>query len=92
MTLGPCKQRSVSSRLVVISTQFHSLYGTQYPHTANVRVLAVHVVREDDDLEDVRVNRFAGIKSLLLYTLRLGRGEGRTTPRRRRLARKRRRT
>ena len=92
MTLGPCTQRCVSSRLVVMSTEFHSLYGTQYPHAADVRVLAVHVVCEDDDLEDVRVYRFAGIKSLLLYTLRLGQGERRTTPHRRRLARKRRRT
>ena len=92
MTLGPCKQRSVSSRLVVMTTQFHALYGTQYPHAANVRVFAVHVVRKDDDLEDVCVYRFAEIKSLLLYTIRLGHGEGRTTPRRRRLARKRRRT
>ena len=28
----------------------------------NVRVLAVHVVREDDDLEDVRVYRFAEVE------------------------------
>ena len=40
-------------------TRFDSLYGTQYPHATDVRVFAVHVVREDDDLEDVRVYRFA---------------------------------
>lgn len=26
-----------------------------------MRVLAIHVIREDDDLENVRVNRFAGV-------------------------------
>ena len=37
----------------------HSLYGTQHPHATNMRILAIHVVREDDDLENVRVDRFA---------------------------------
>jgi hypothetical protein len=77
-----------------MGARFHSLYGTQYPHAANVRVFAVHVVREDDDLEDVRVYRFAENQNqnCYLFTLRFGQGEGRTTPRRRRLARQRRRT
>lgn len=47
------------TRLEIWGTRFDSLYGTQYPHAADVRVFAVHVVREDDDLEDVRVYRFA---------------------------------
>ena len=36
-----------------------SLDRSQYSHATDVRVFAVHVVREDDDLEDVRVYRFA---------------------------------
>jgi hypothetical protein len=36
-----------------------SLDGSQYSHATDVGVFAVHVVREDDDLEDVRVYRFA---------------------------------
>jgi hypothetical protein len=46
--------------------QFYSLYGTQYPHATNVRVFAVHVVREDNDLEYVRVYRFAEIEKFLI--------------------------
>jgi hypothetical protein len=37
-----------------------SLCGTQYPHTANVRVFAVHMIGEDDDLKDISVYRFTG--------------------------------
>ena len=39
-----------------------SLDGSQYSHATDVRVFTVHVVREDDDLENVRVYRFAILK------------------------------
>jgi hypothetical protein len=48
---------------------FYSLYGTQYPHATDVRVFTVHVVREDDHLENVRVYRFAEIKMVCYVIL-----------------------
>jgi len=63
-----------------------SLDGSQYSHTTDVRVFAVHVVREDDDLEDVRVNRFAKTKNIKKSKsgLTTFTGERRTILRRRR--------
>ena len=62
MMPGPCTQIGhVSVALICIpyNRSAHSLNGTQHPHATNMRVLAIHMVRENDDLENVRVNRFA---------------------------------
>jgi hypothetical protein len=41
----------------------HSLGGAQYSHAADVRVFTIHVIGEDDDLENVCVYRFAKHKN-----------------------------
>lgn len=43
----------------------HELFGAQYPQAADVGVLPVHVVREDDDLKNIGVNSFTGVDDLV---------------------------
>jgi hypothetical protein len=38
----------------------NELFGTQYPQAADVGVFSVHMVCEDDDLQNIGMYRFAG--------------------------------
>ena len=65
MMPGPCTQIGHVSVALIYNGRAHLLDGTQHPHATNMRVLAIHMVREDDDLENVRVNRFAATTTTL---------------------------
>ena len=58
--LGPCTRKDACMNSGCDKARgVHSLYGTQHAHAANMRVLAIHMISKDDNLENVRVNRFA---------------------------------